>query len=265
MVITRLWWVEECLGRISLTEARGLGFSGLNTFSWPYGVMVSRSYKDQNQSFDNFLETFLPQWGIYQQWFRQQTLASYFGLPAVGPLATVPSWAWVWPWSEKSPDEMKRWLPPRIRRNRRQNGHRLPTLLSARKLMEFESLSSGESHGRQFFDLCKSIEKLGFYETCNLTDPFKVWVLNADSESRWVTYSGNHRIAAAVTIGLPSIHAERKAVISKSNLYSWPNVANGWFSKTEAESVFDNLFDGSITPETRKVISLLSSATTSES
>lgn len=130
--------------------------------------------------------------------------------------------------------------------------------------MEFESLYSGESHGKQFFELCKSVEQSGFYKTCNLTDPFKVWLLNDDSECRWVTYSGNHRVAAAVSVGATSVHAESQGVISKSHLNLWPNVANGWFSKEEAEAVFDNLFEGRHSPAFEKVLSMLTSDSTEE-
>lgn len=227
--------------------------------------MVSSAYQGREQSLDSFLGAFLPYWETYQGWFREQTLASYFGLSERGSLGAVPAWAWVWPWSDKSPAEMKRWLPPRIRRNRRQNGDRIPIFYRSSKLMKFESLTSGESHGKQFFDLCRSLEEGGFYETCNSSDPFKVWVLEGDSGSRWVTYSGNHRVAAAVTTRTTMVHAESQGVVSKHNLHAWPNVQNGWFSRKEAEAVFDNVSEGRATLETEKLLSLLSAVSNPES
>ena len=244
----------DCIGSIPVSQARGFGYSEINTTSWPYGVMVSSSLLPAVSSEDKFLENFVPLWNIYQGWLRSLTVASFLGLGPESRLARVPSWAYLLPWSERSPAEMVKWLPPRIRRNRAANGNQMPRWLNNRKIMELDSLSSAKSHGHQFFQLCQSIVEEGLWSHCNNDDPFKVWLLEDGNDWRWITYSGNHRIAAVAALGVSEVHAESQGKVLRSQVETWANVANGWFTQQEALTVFDNLFQGKMLEVTENLL-----------
>lgn len=246
--------MANCLGKVPIDFARGLGFSRINTSTWPYGFIVSRAFGQQDITYEKFLEIFLPFWSTYQDWFMQQSLASLYGIGGKSRLSKVPAWAHIMPWGERSPREMMKWLPPRIRRNRRVNGNEIGRWKTGRGIMVADSQSSGTSHGRQFFDMCTSISSHGLWDRCNATDPYKVWVLKDGAEWRWMAYSGNHRTGAIATLGLSDVHVELKGVVSRSAVRCWPNVANGWFTPEEAESVFDRLFHGQLVPASQELL-----------
>jgi len=216
--------------------------------------MVSRALLTAGPSEEIFMESFVPAWDNYQKWFRSQTVASLLGLGNDSRLAKVPSWAYLLPWSEKNPAEMMKWLPPRIRRNRASNGNNMSRWLSNKKIMELDSLTSAESHGRQFFQLSRSINGNGLWTSCNRDDPFKVWLLEDESDWSWLTYSGNHRIAAVAALGVSEVHAELQGRIRRSEVQTWPNVANGWFAVDEALFVFDNLVEGRVLEVTKDLL-----------
>ena len=247
----------ECLGSLSLEKGRGLGFSAINHSTWPYGIIVSRALAENPTTLGQFLGKFLPSWITYQEWFREQSVGSFLGLSQASRLSRIPAWAHVLPWGEKSPGEMMKWLPPRIRRNRRANGNRIGRLNTYRGIMLQDSLSSGPSHGKQFFDLSQSIKNEGLWSSCNPHDPYKVWLLEEGADSRWMAYSGNHRTGAIAALGVTEVHAELRGSVSKSNLKHWPNVANGWFTHEEAETIFDRLFGGFTVPATVDLLARL--------
>ena len=216
--------------------------------------MVSRAFSDQEMGLDRFLEAFLPQWSVYQEWFSEQSVASFFGLEASSRLSRIPAWAHTLPWGERTPREMMKWLPPRIRRNRRTHGNRISRWRTNSQLMLEDSLTSGASHGKQFFELCESISRNGLWNSCNQEDPFRVWLLKDGKDWCWAGYSGNHRTGAIAALGVSEVHAELQGVISKSSIGDWPNVARGWFSLSEAEKVFDDLFHGRTVPATEELL-----------
>lgn len=246
-----------CLGNLPVERGRGLGFSEINTTTWAYGVIVAEAYKNRGIALEEFLDRFLPSWMIYQNWFLEQSVASLYGIDTNVRLSNVPAWAHVMPWGERSPGEMMRWLPPRIRRNRRANGHEITRWKTYKRIMVEDALTSGRSHGRQFFNLCASINAHGLWEKCNSDDPYKVWLLRDGSDWCWMAYSGNHRTGAVAALGLSEVHVELKGVVSKSDIRRWPNVANGWFAPEEAEMVFDGLFNGRITTASRDLLGRL--------
>jgi len=248
----------ECLGSLPLEKGRGLGYSAVNTSTWPYGLIVSSALDKNPTNLGQFLDSFLPAWAIYQGWFREQSVGSFLGLSSGSRLSRIPAWAHVLPWGERSPGEMMKWLPPRIRRNRRAHGSPIGRLRTYRGIMLQDSLISGPSHGKQFFDLCESIKNQGLWSSCNPDDPYKVWLLEEGPDSRWMAYSGNHRTGAIAALGVAEVHAELRGSVSKSNLEDWPNVANGWFTPNEAETIFDNLFGGFMVPATDDLIARLS-------
>lgn len=249
--------MHDCLGKIDVSLGRGIGFSPLDCKSWAYGVIVGRAFRDEHQSREDFMASFAPAWTHYQAWFREQSIATFYGLPESSPLHRFPAWAHVLPWGERSPKEMMRWLPPRIRRNRNFHGARIPAWRGRAKIMRLDSLASTDSHGKQFFELSKAVCSQGFWDKCNLEDPFRVWLLARGEETRWLVYSGNHRVAAIVANGLQSVHAELQARVVEEDVSRWPNVANQSFTEDEALKIFDNLWNGVLNESTARMISSL--------
>lgn len=123
--------------------------------------------------------------------------------------------------------------------------------------MAEDSRTSGASHGNQFFDLLKSIQESGLWDLCNSQDPYKVWLLEDGSDWRWMTYSGAHRTAAIACLGIDEVHAELMGRVAKSELKTWPNVLNGWFTAGEAEFIFNTLYSGLTIPATEQLLTTL--------
>lgn len=249
--------MHECLGEIEVGLGRGIGFSPINTESWPYGVIVGRAFRRGQASRQEFMSSFTPAWEHYQRWFRNQSVASFYGLGPNSRLNRFPAWAHVLPWAERSPSEMIRWLPPRIRRNRNLHGARIPLLAGRKRIMRLDSTTSTASHGKQFFELSSAMHSEGFWVRCNVEDPFRVWLLRRGKATRWLVYSGNHRIAAVAANGIYTVHAELQAVVDERDLRRWSNVANGSFTEDEALTIFENMWDGVLNESTAQMIASL--------
>jgi hypothetical protein len=192
------------------------------------------------------LASFIPAWNHYQRWFFEQSVASLYGLGDDSKLRKIPAWAHIMPWGKRSPRQMTSWLPPRIRRNRKNHGAQISGWSTKNQIMRLDSELSAESHGNQFFDLATAFSTGGAWAHCNTTDPFSVWSLQRKGESRWFVYSGNHRIAAYAVSGISEVHAELEGVVIEEEVDSWHNVRNGSFTRREALGVFDNLFQGAL-------------------
>lgn len=249
--------MHDCLGEIEVRLGRGMGFSPINTESWPYGVIVARAFRGGEASRSEFMANFVPAWEHYQNWFRNQSVASFYGLGPKSLLNRFPAWAHVLPWAERGPGEMMRWLPPRIRRNRNMHGAKIPRWAGRKKIMDIDSRASTHSHGKQFFELAEGMHSEGIWARCNLEDPFRVWLLTRGKATRWLVYSGNHRIAAVAANGLQSVHAELQARVNEKDVAQWSNVANGSFTEGEALAIFDNLWNGVLNESTARMVALL--------
>lgn len=249
--------MSECLGNLDVRYARGIGFSAINTKSWPYGTIVSQAFRPGSSSYEDFLTSFIPAWTHYQEWFRKQSVATFYGLTEASVLNRIPAWAHVLPWGERSPKEMMSWLPPRIRRNRNLHGAKVPRFKTRNQIMKIDSLFSAESHGKQFFELSSSMFSDGAWAVCNRDDPFKVWLLERAGETRWIVYSGNHRIAAIAANNISTVHAELQGRVIEQEVNDWPNVKNSSFTEAEALSIFDNLWDGNLQKNTAEMLATL--------
>ena len=126
-----------------------------------------------------------------------------------------------------------------------------------KKIMDIDSRASTYSHGKQFFELSAAMRSEGSWAKCNAQDPFRVWLLTRGAETRWFVYSGSHRITAAAANGLPSVHAELQARVEEKDVARWSNVENGSFSKDEALTIFDNLWNGVLNESTAEMIASL--------
>lgn len=71
------------------------------------------------------------------------------------------------------------------------------------------------------------------------------YILKKDNSWRWVmTGNGNHRAYLMSRLGETHLPITIKKVVDRAQSNRWPNVINGEYSKSEAEMIFDLVFDG---------------------
>lgn len=246
-----------CLGRIPISRGRDIGYTQINDTSWVYGVIVGKALLDYDRHPEGFEPRFLEAWTEYQRWLRGQSVADVLGLDRKSKLHRLPSWSVVMPWFERSPSEVKKWLPRRVVHNRQKHGYRFTVGMSGKKIMNRDSLEAGPSHSRQFRGLIESFLEHGFMDQCNSNDPFKVWILESESDWHWMLVSGTHRLTTAVAMGLEYVHAELEGTICREDVETWPGVVKGDFSVTEALHVFDSLTRASMQSNTKLMLDSL--------
>lgn len=226
-------------------QGRDFGFAKLLDSSWPFGVILRDAFESSNwDDQSEFSRVFSSHWKAYNLWLAQQDISSFLGVRISSKHGRLPAWAVAMPWSLRSPIQNFRELPSKSIRGRAAHGAIISPWRSRRKIMDSVGLESGPSHASQFWNLFQSVLARGFDNQCNRQDPLLVWVLRYEGEDFWMPHSGFHRTSLATILGIKKIHAEVQEAISIDKISSWPNVANGVFTRVEAEEIFVQLVTG---------------------
>ncbi len=101
------------------------------------------------------------------------------------------------------------------------------------------------NHFSRLSELRKSIQKNGYHYNNQPDDPIKGYVLTRNGDTRYLIFSGQHRVAtlAALNFTILPIRFVYKYVISAEDVAEWPLVKSGlWYSK-DALLYFNHLFD----------------------
>lgn len=229
-----------------ISDGRTYGYSTLSAKNWPLASMVSNAWLTSSRGTDwfTFRDVFCNQWKIYQNVLNVTSVGDYLGLArASRSQRALPHWAAVSPWDPMSLSEMYRWLPARVRKNRKSNGLDLPKIAFGKNLMRLDALHGANSHAVQYFELMHSISAEGFWESPNSSDPLLVKVLRKGASQRWMIWSGSHRVVSASVLEIEGVHGHVIEVVRREEAPYWPNVQNGCFAVDQALSIFDSLFE----------------------
>jgi len=237
-----------------IDDGRDFGFTSLSPESWVHSWILHFSMAG-----GQFLneDRFLKNWNVYQNFLSDLNVAELLGLSTTSNLSKLPSWCISHPWAMVGPRQMKRWLPPRILRARRQQNVRSPFWARGSRVMDLEVVESGGRNFEQFRSLLQSISQNGFNFEANAQDPMKVDVLVDGSDTVWSLHSGFHRTALLSTLGYNDVLATQRLVVRREEVESWPQVLSGDFSQGEALAVFDSFFEARLLPWRRELQSRL--------
>lgn len=241
-------------GLVRISDGRDFGYSSLESNHWVRKKILSDALRRKQGFVDVDESRFFSGWQHYQSWFFRLNLAEYLGLAPSSKLANLPAWSVAYPWSKIGPREMLSWLPKKLARVRKREGGKIPFYWGPKTFMEYESRNSAPFEFRQFRELTKSISMFGLRDLCNWDDPLLVDSLKVGKDKVWTIFSGSHRIAVASSLGLEEVHAEYGQEIERSSVGDWPQVLNKTFSKNEALTVFDSLFEGKVMAVTHRLL-----------
>ncbi len=106
-------------------------------------------------------------------------------------------------------------------------------------------LEKGEIEFKRLKRVFDSIKKNGYKRNNSLDGDIKVYLLKKGDEYRYLILSGNHRLAAAVALGMEYIPVRLLAyhIINLDDIDSWPQVRIGLWDKENAKIYFNYLFE----------------------
>ena len=221
------------MGRTS----RGVAFKNIN-LSDPFGELILKQLRGISR------DQLIVGWYKLLAEEKNSNAADIMNCQNNQRLKHLPAWTCVLPWEEcSSIDKLHSYLP-NFFKNRISNGAKFNK--PYRKLTENDiySISIGESHVLQTEKLLKSIQKSGIIKNKDLP---RVIILIRDKEWRWsISTNGNHRSYIYYGLGESYLYAIIHQIIYKKDSKKWFNVVNKNYTISEAEEIFDNIFDGKL-------------------
>jgi hypothetical protein len=157
-------------------------------------------------------------------------------------LSNYPAWSLVLPWDVEDIEHKFHSYPASVKKNRLNNGFRIDSKDPIR-IMEQDRLNSIDSHVKQFTKLLDSIDKNGLLQGKKYGYISAIILIDGD-DWRWIIGGeGNHRTVVAASIGYKELDVVVEKVVRKEDSKWWPNVYNGLYTITQAEKVFDDIFN----------------------
>lgn len=227
------------MGRTS----RGVAYKNINSFD-PFGEMILKQVS--GLSHDQLIEG----WHKHLAKEKNSNAADIMNCQNNQILKILPAWTCVLPWEEYSAiDKFNSYLL-NFFKNRISNGAKFNKPFSELNENDIYSIHIGKSHVLQTEKLIKSIQKNGIIKTINLP---RVIILIRGKQWRWsMSTNGNHRSYIYYGLGEKYLYAIIHKIIYKKDSKKWLNVVNKNYTKSEAEEIFDNIFDGKL--KTKSII-----------
>ena len=157
-------------------------------------------------------------------------------------LIKFPWWTKIYPWDNRTFEEMLKYYPNEVKKNRNSKGM---NILSddPNQIMRENFENSILSHARQYSDLIDQIKHKGFRYGANY-GYVSAEIFIANNKIRWKPGAdGNHRTEVAAAMNLKTIPVLVAKIIRLEELEYWPNVKNGVFNKDQATKIFYSIFD----------------------
>lgn len=190
-----------------------------------------------------------PLYHFYQS-FCPASVADLLGISA-SPISNQPAMSAVMPWWNKDPQQRLQ-----------QVAEQRPSGWLGKEAIKL-GISSADDFGWQYFgpvseklglleferqrQVYDSIAKRGYKPRSHLQVHGEFLVDGNDWV--WVNLGGKHRVNALLAQGNDTVIAAAKGkygsiFVRRSEVASWPNVVNGWYTEEEALQVFDRIMAG---------------------
>lgn len=99
----------------------------------------------------------------------------------------------------------------------------------------------------------ESIKSNGYVRNFDNEGDIGAFVLINKDDWRWcVDWGGQHRIAALRALGYKQVKIKVWKIIYRDDYKIWPNVVNGFYSVTDAISIFDSYFSKDVVPSLKE-------------
>ena len=169
------------------------------------------------------------------------TIAEITGIKSNKKLSKYPSWATVLPWENIDiVEKYKTYEKIQIlTRKEKASEYNFQHINSSSNYIN--SIEMAESHVLQSQNLFESIAKNGYNKKLGIPS---FHILIKDNEWRWYMSQGNHRVYIIYLLKNKFLYGTIDSIIKKRDSMKWPNVMNGTFEVTEAEKLFDKIFEG---------------------
>lgn len=182
----------------------------------------------------------------YQSW-QPRSAAEVLGLDesAGGPLACAPPLGFTFPWSALGIDESLAHWESIIEADNREHGLKSTASLGWKAWGPVDA-SVGEMEFRRLLAVYDSIAANGYKRNASWGgDVGGLALVNEASDFRVLVSAGHHRVAAVAALDYQTVPIRFvNALIRRSEISYWPGVRSGLFSRTQAEAVFDRIFEG---------------------
>lgn len=184
---------------------------------------------------------------FYNTW-QPSSPAEYLQLhdPVGHWLKTDSPLAAISPWSTSTPDEQFQAIQSAMAEENAASG--LSGSLVVQGYNHFGSVArkKGKVEFARLVRVTESIRKNGLLVDSAGFDNLQCYLLLDRDDYRFRISQGHHRIAALVALGYKSttLQLEFRNTIRRSEAGWWPAVRQGWFTREEAITVFDRIFEG---------------------
>ena len=157
-------------------------------------------------------------------------------------LYDFPAWSFVLPWQVENIKDKFQTFPISVKNDRRKSGFKIDSN-DPLEIMKLNKLGSFDSHAKQYTSLLDSISKNGLLQGEKYGHISAFILIDGDSW-RWIVGGeGNHRVDVASAIGYTAFDVLVEGVVRKEDSRWWPNVCNGLYTASQAEKVFDDIFN----------------------
>jgi hypothetical protein len=157
-------------------------------------------------------------------------------------LFDFPAWSSVLPWQAENIKDKFHTFPDSVKNDRLKSGFKIDSN-DPIEIMRLNKAASFDSHVKQYINLLDSIGKHGILQGGKY-GYISVFILIDNDNWRWIVGGeGNHRVDVASAIGYNELDVIVEGVIRKEDLKWWPNVCNGLYTSSQAEQVFNDIFN----------------------
>lgn len=158
-------------------------------------------------------------------------------------LTTAAAIAAISPWSTSTPDEQYRAIQSAMAAENGTSG--LSTIQGYNHFGPVDR-KKGEVEFARLAHVAESIRKNGLTIDPAGFDNLRAYLLLDGDDHRFRITQGHHRIAALVALGYSrvTLQLEFRNTVRRSEACWWPAVRQGWFTRKEAITVFDRIFQG---------------------
>lgn len=175
--------------------------------------------------------------------FQPKTINDWFSLQSKDSKAELPPWAAILPWRARSAKSFKQIIEEGTVKDNEKDGLKGGIELgwaycgpvSDQKL---------KVEARRICNLIYSIRKQGYQRSFEKDgDIVATALIDKNNHWKWLVTNGYHRACVLAAMGFQTIPIRINLIVSVTELEYWPHVLDGFYTKEEAEQIFNSIFN----------------------
>ncbi|WP_311064850.1 hypothetical protein [Halomonas sp. DWK9] len=233
--------LRECLLTAKLSDSRT--FPNFMISQAPFTLAVK--YALQNEASAEEIYTYLK--AFYNN-FKPQTALEWFNIidkKADKKLKSEPPWAAIPPWRARSLENYRSTIAKGTLNDNLKNGLHADITVSGWAGCGPVSDEKISIESERLHSVLKSISQHGYKRHNGEDGDIVATALVSERKKwKWVVTNGLHRACVLSALGYSEIPVKINLVIRRSEVDYWPHVASSLYTKKNALSIFDELFNG---------------------